>query len=291
MMARAGLNRPLAISVASNRTSLGYSYSFTVNYRVLTESGMSRHIATAATLAAIIAAGCGRVQTPPHSSTQSIDDDLAVLEDAYHSVRATHTTNDPKFVELSLVRGIIEQKYGDDFVSLHSVAYHLITKTSGQSPDEFLEAVYCDIVEILAAGGERDRLVDLISRKCPHFLRVQMPLEFLLAALGGEHSSRLSESNLVLFDAYERAEDAKAREAILSCLHPAFTGIPRDLSNDAFVAKCRKWYVSHADRIVPNPFYSADGEPLFYAAESVEKATEARNSDHEFDFGRLESPN
>lgn len=105
------------------------------------------------------------------------------------------------------------------------------------------------LVERAVKRGERDRLVDLLSAKCPRFVGVDS-LELYLA------DSKLPDPLLVLFDSHERAANDDSKRVLMEILKRVFGFVISEHTDEKkFLVASKEWYSRVGNKLQINVDY------------------------------------
>jgi len=117
----------------------------------------------------------------------------------------------------------------------------------------FGNVVLGDILYVLARARDREGLVRLFAVRYP---RVSKPgiIESMIVNQPG-----FTDGLLVFCDAFDVSSDAAVRKQIADGLRLALGPLGIDSSDDSGMVKAsREWFMSHAKRYKPNPYYDPD---------------------------------
>lgn len=96
--------------------------------------------------------------------------------------------------------------------------------------------------------NDRDRLVYLLSAKCPRFIATS-PVELEVASV------EINQPFLILFDSYDAAINGE-RRYLLSILRDSFKDLSKDYpNNQEFVSVSKSWYLANQSKVIANPYY------------------------------------
>ena len=114
---------------------------------------------------------------------------------------------------------------------------------------EFEYDLLAFLVKAFVDLGDREALVELLSKRCPSLIDWPQTIEFYLAFRGQD----LDDPILILGDAYSKSESPEVRRRLASSIRRAFGGLGIDGVEDAdFVANARQWYERERDQLVVN---------------------------------------
>ena len=123
-------------------------------------------------------------------------------------------------------------------------------------------------VETTVKNGDRDKLVYLLSSKCPPFIAT-VPIELYLAESG------MTTPLLVLFDSYEKATADRSKRFILEVLKRVFGPVVQEESSEKeFLAASKDWYLRVGSKLKINIHYHPaalddDDRELFLKSEDL----------------------
>lgn len=101
--------------------------------------------------------------------------------------------------------------------------------------------------------GDRDSLVELLSRRCPGRVGGGESIEFCLAFRG----RRLTHPILILGDAYSRCQSPATRHDLAAAVRRAFGGMGISGKDDAeYVKNAMQWYEKEKEHLVVNVGYA-----------------------------------
>lgn len=120
--------------------------------------------------------------------------------------------------------------------------------TDVQNMSEYDRTLLQAFVETAVMNGDRDKLVQLLSFKCPPFIATD-PIELYLADSG------MPTPLLVLFDSYEATTD-RSKRFILEVLKRVFRSVVHEEnSEEKFLAASRDWYLRVGSKLKINSHY------------------------------------
>ena len=119
--------------------------------------------------------------------------------------------------------------------------------------DEYDKYLLQAFFVIYGKQNDRDKLVDLLSAKCPRFIATSA-IELEVASLN------VKDPFLVLLDSYDKAQDPGARKYLIEIVREALKDLSEKYADDPEFAKmARAWYVDHQSSINTNPYYHPFG--------------------------------
>lgn len=132
-----------------------------------------------------------------------------------------------------------------------------LATSCGSLPERVEEAgftadVLAWLVRALVGVGDRERLVDLLSSRCPDWNSWPLHIEYYLAA----EAKQLGDPVSILGDAFSKCKTAETRLALAAALRRALKGFGIRGNNDAeFVDKATKWHKEHQGELTLNTEY------------------------------------
>jgi hypothetical protein len=134
--------------------------------------------------------------------------------------------------------------------------------------------IYCECVNYYVRKGDRQRLVDLLSKRCDKFFDASEPVQTMVAVIcfHAEWAGTLTNAFGVFFEAYERSQSPSVKASICQAVRRALKGYNIDLgrNDDQFMATAKKWEEARWQNLKPNSEYDADDDRLglLFGAES-----------------------
>jgi hypothetical protein len=127
-----------------------------------------------------------------------------------------------------------------------------IPPTSAVDQVGFANDLVAFMVRAFARSGDRQGLVELLSKRCPSRLDARETIEYHLAFRGW----RLTDPILVLSEAYAKSEVRGTRRSLANCLRRAFAGHGIRGRDDAdFVSRATRWYQNEKNHLTVNAEY------------------------------------
>lgn len=131
------------------------------------------------------------------------------------------------------------------------------------------------MIETFAEVGDRDALVDVLSKRFVSSVGSSERIEYYLATRGSLaqdfRGSRLRDPIMVLGEAYSRCETPEVRAEIAAAVRRGFRGLGIRGKDDAeYVANAMKWYEAEKDHLVVNHRYAQNEIRPLYEPERAE---------------------
>lgn len=121
--------------------------------------------------------------------------------------------------------------------------------TDVQNMSEYDRTLLQAFVVTAVKNGDRDKLVYLLSSRCPPFVATD-PIELYLADSG------MTAPLLVLFDSYEKATTDHSKRFILEVLKRVFGSVVQEESSEKeFLAASKDWYLRVGSKLKINTHY------------------------------------
>jgi hypothetical protein len=121
--------------------------------------------------------------------------------------------------------------------------------TDVQDMSEYDLTLLQEFVGAAVKKGDRDKLVYLLSAKCPPFIGTQA-IELYLA------DSSLNAPLIVLFDSYEKATTEQSKRFILEVLNRVFGSVVQEhTSEERFLNASKDWYLNVGLKLKINIYY------------------------------------
>ena len=138
------------------------------------------------------------------------------------------------------------------------------------SSNSFECAVLEFMVEAFVKSGDRESLVELLSKRCPSRTGLVTNIEYCVAYSGW----RFKDPILILGEAYSKCQVPETRHALAASVRRSFGGFGIDGKDDAeFVSNAMRWYTKEKGGLIANREYYMN-EMLGPAIESYEKHPE-----------------
>lgn len=119
-------------------------------------------------------------------------------------------------------------------------------------PGEFVPDLLAFMVRTFVQTGDRERLVDVLSKRCPSLIEWPETVEYWLAFQGW----KLKEPMLILGEAYARSRVPKTRSALAASVRRSFAGLGIRGKDDAeFVDNAMRWYQREKGHLIVNARY------------------------------------
>ncbi|MDR3635853.1 MAG: hypothetical protein P4L84_18770 [Isosphaeraceae bacterium] len=127
--------------------------------------------------------------------------------------------------------------------------------TDPEEPDRpgvFVPDLLAFMVKTFVQTGDRERLVDVLSKRCPSLIDWPETIEYWLAFRGW----KMREPMLILGEAYARSRAPKTRRALAASIRRSFAGLGIRGKDDAeFVGNAMRWYQQEKGHLIVNETY------------------------------------
>lgn len=122
-------------------------------------------------------------------------------------------------------------------------------------PDDY-ESFRYDLLAFMARAfveaGDREGLVEILSKRCPSLVYPPLSVEYYLASWGW----KLRDPMLIFSEAYERSRVPKTRHELATAVRRSFAGMGIREKDDAeFIRKAMQWYKKEKGRLIFNTHY------------------------------------
>ena len=128
------------------------------------------------------------------------------------------------------------------------------SKVPALSSDDrgFAEDLLAFMVREFVQAGDRENLVELLSKRCPYWIDLPVTVEYYLAFRGW----KLRDPTLILGEAYARSRVPETRSVLANAVHRGFAGQGIREKDDAeFIKKAMQWYRKEKGRLIVNTHY------------------------------------
>ncbi|MFT3920977.1 MAG: hypothetical protein QM778_00435 [Myxococcales bacterium] len=151
--------------------------------------------------------------------------------------------------EMLQAQKLFIERVGDDEVAQKRlIAAILMVPDNG-----FAHIALCQLIELLARQEMRDKLVEVLSKRCPSKFGLHMGVEDYLIIL---RNKELKEGTLILCDAFEKATDEDARHSLADAIRRGFKFAGITSTDDTQVVdQCRRWFSTNYRAYEPNTRY------------------------------------
>lgn len=117
----------------------------------------------------------------------------------------------------------------------------------------FTEDVLACMVKAFVESGDRESLVELLSKRCPNRVGWPENIEFYVT----HHGRKLKDPILILGEAYARSQVPETRHTLAAALRRSFAGLGIRGKDDAeFVSNAKRWYENEKGHLIVNANYT-----------------------------------
>jgi hypothetical protein len=118
--------------------------------------------------------------------------------------------------------------------------------------DGFAHDMIAFMIKAFIESGDRESLVELLSKRCPSLIRLGETIEYHLAYHGWRFEDRMH----IFAEAYERSQVAETRHALVTAVRRSFAGLGIRGENEAeFLDNAMRWYQREKGRLFVNREY------------------------------------
>jgi hypothetical protein len=111
------------------------------------------------------------------------------------------------------------------------------------------------MVKAFVQTGDREGLVELLSKRCPSLIDGPLSVEYHLASRGW----KLRDPMLIFSEAYAKSQAPKTRHTLATTVRRSFAGLGIREKDDAeFVKKATQWYKKEKGRLIVNTNYPSN---------------------------------
>jgi hypothetical protein len=122
-------------------------------------------------------------------------------------------------------------------------------------PDDdrgFVDDLLAFMVREFVQAGDREILVELLSKRCPYLIDGPLTVEYHLAYSGW----KLRDPMLIFSEAYARSRVPETRQTLATAIRRSFAGLGIREKDDAeFIKKAMQWYRKEKGRLIVNTHY------------------------------------
>jgi hypothetical protein len=116
----------------------------------------------------------------------------------------------------------------------------------------FTDDLLAFMVREFVQAGDREILVELLSKRCPSLIYGPMNVEYHLAYSGW----KLRDPMLIFSEAYARSRVPETRHTLATAVRRSFAGLGIREKDDAeFIKKAMQWYRKEKGRLIVNTHY------------------------------------
>jgi hypothetical protein len=135
----------------------------------------------------------------------------------------------------------------------------------------FTRDVLAFLTKSFAESGDRERLVTLLSTRCPSRIDWPVNIEFYLA----RQESTLKDPIAILGEAYSKSQVPETRHVLAAALRRAFAGLgPRGKDGSEYVENAMRWYESEKHHLAVSSDYTMNESATSFTVENYERFPE-----------------
>jgi hypothetical protein len=118
--------------------------------------------------------------------------------------------------------------------------------------DRFTSDILALMIKAFIQSGDRESLVELLSKRCPSLINMAETIEYYLAY----HGWRIEDRMHIFAEAYERSQVPETRHALVTAVRRSFAGLGIRGENEAeFLDHAMQWYERGKGRLFVNREY------------------------------------
>jgi uncharacterized protein (TIGR03067 family) len=171
------------------------------------------------------------------------------MEREYLSIlHATAGFRDKNSEQIRMVDSLFRKRFSEEDLGQLAATCDLLP-VNAKERSRFANEALGFVVRSLVDLGERQKLIALLSTRCPGRVKAWTTLEFYLAYYG----RTMKDPILILGEAYSRCTIPEVRHDIAAAVRRGFRGLGIHAKEDAdFVANAMKWYQRERQHLVVN---------------------------------------
>lgn len=183
---------------------------------------------------------------------REIENEWQTLWDAYyHDPTRNHSKTEFLNVSVAVDRLFRQRLSGRSLRQLAASSEKAPIPTREQSAS-FVSGVLAFMVERFVEWGDRESLVELLSKRCPSRIQWVVSIEYYLAYSGW----RFKDPIRILGDAHSKCQVPETRHALAAAVRRSFAGFGIHGNDDAeFVSTAMRWYTNEKSGLIVNREY------------------------------------